>query len=346
MIERGVLTSLLALVVSCGEPTQKTGEIGAACYPNGTCNVGLSCSAGVCYPADAPSPTDASVDSPLDGPPDAPPDAPFVCHNDNAFEPNETLQTAFATGVQTTQTSVTYNNLAICPSGDADHYLVAITAANTNFEALLYQEPSAVQPLRMAILGSGGATLNNATLRSQPLTVTFDTSPAGGIYSPQNCVVVWVESAGTFVKTIGRWCDVRKQYLLAWTSKAGPNDPDAISGATRAGHSTRLTATWDLKNNFNTIVPDGTYSIRMETTDGLASGVGDNNQGTFTFTKGPADQIQTGLGGGGHSNVNIAYSPSRVMRAYVANLPVGNYYVWVSAAAGEENYRLTVNTGP
>src|SRR5205823_4373077 len=73
----------LALVVaSCGgsnSPSQ--GEVGGHCYPNGTCNVGLSCVGGFCVAAlDAPTP-----DARLDAPTDAAPDARF-CADDSAYE--------------------------------------------------------------------------------------------------------------------------------------------------------------------------------------------------------------------------------------------------------------------
>lgn len=145
--------------------------------------------------------------------------------------------------------------------------------------------------------------------RAQGVTVSFTTTPAGGNYAPKNIVAVWVEDAnGTFQKTIGRWAQTRKQYLLTWNQKAGTNDVDAISGATRANHTGTLTATWDLKNKNGTIVPDGTYTIRMELADSNATATTQLNEGTFTFVKSSAPQMQTGLTNGGFQGVSIAYS--------------------------------------
>jgi len=122
---------------------------------------------------------------------------------------------------------------------------------------------------------------------------------------------VWVEDAGgAFVKTIGRWANVRKGNLVAWTTAAGANDVDAVSGATRQNHTGTLTVTWDLKNRGGTVVPDGTYTIRMELTDKNTSSAATNNQGTFTFVKGATPQSQTGLTSGGFSGVAITFSPT------------------------------------
>ena len=46
----------------------------------------------------------------------------LVCNNDSAFEPNGTIQSAVQSPVATSQTSVNYPSLAICPQGDADFF--------------------------------------------------------------------------------------------------------------------------------------------------------------------------------------------------------------------------------
>ena len=97
--------------------------------------------------------------------------------------------------------------------------------------------------------------------RAQGVTVKFMTTPAGGPYAPRNVTVVWIEdSAGNFVKTIGRWANQRKQYLVAWVAKAGPNDADAVTSATRGDHLNTIQAIWNLQDRNGTVVPDGTYT--------------------------------------------------------------------------------------
>jgi MYXO-CTERM domain-containing protein len=138
------------------------------------------------------------------------------------------------------------------------------------------------------------------------LTVSFTTTPNGGPYAPRNVVAVWIEDGGgAFVKTIGRWANVRKQHLVAWATASG-QDADAVSGATRLDHAGTLTATWDLKDRGGAIVPDGTYTIRMELADANSTTPAQNHQGTFVFTKSPQSSSDT-TSGGGFDAVTIDY---------------------------------------
>ena len=97
---------------------------------------------------------------------------------------------------------------------------------------------------------------------------------------------MWVEdSGGNFIKTISRWSDVRTQYLLDWLAKAGAADADAVSGASRPNYPGTLKATWDLKNKAGAVIPDGTYTIRIEMADGNSASDTQNHEATFTFVK-------------------------------------------------------------
>ena len=142
------------------------------------------------------------------------------------------------------------------------------------------------------------------------LTITATSTTGGGQYAPRNVVALWIEGpGGVFVKTVDRWAGVRKQHLVAWTTAAGGADADAVSGATRANHATPLTLTWNMMNRQNQLIPDGTYTVRMESTELNANTAGQNHQGTFTFVKGPAPQQQTGLSNGGFTNVTLKFVP-------------------------------------
>jgi hypothetical protein len=144
---------------------------------------------------------------------------------------------------------------------------------------------------------------------AQGVTARFMTTPAGGNFAPRNVVAVWVEDAqGNFVKTIGRWAGQRRQYLLAWNGKAGTNDVDAVTSATRGDHLNTIQAVWNLQNKAGQVVPDGTYTIRMELADRNSTAVTQNNEGTFTFVKSANPQVQTNLSSGGFTNVSISYA--------------------------------------
>jgi len=145
--------------------------------------------------------------------------------------------------------------------------------------------------------------------QAQSVTAKFLTTPPGGQYAPRNVTVVWVEdSTGTFVKTIARWANQRKQYLIDWNLKAGANDVDAVTSATRQDHALQIMAIWDLKDRNGNVVPDGTYTIRMETADADVSSAASNHEGTFTFIKGATPQVQNNLSNGGFSVASITYS--------------------------------------
>lgn len=151
------------------------------------------------------------------------------------------------------------------------------------------------------VLGTG-----SLAAEAGALTSTFTTTPNGGNYAPRHVVSVWVEGpGGTFIKTIGRWSATRTSSLVAWRTAAGAGDADAVSGATIANHTAPLTVTWDLKDKTGNVIPDGTYTLRMELADSNATTAAQNHQGTFTFVKSTTAQMQTALSNGGFTNVSI-----------------------------------------
>jgi hypothetical protein len=159
--------------------------------------------------------------------------------------------------------------------------------------------------------GGGGGGSGSGSGGTASLTVTLTTSPTpNAVYQPNHVLAVWVvDGAGKIMKTINRYSDVRTGSLVAWGQAAGTNDVDAVSGATRTSHAAPVTATWNLVSRQGTVVPDGTYTVRMEVADTNATTTGQNNQGTFTFVKGPQPQMQTGLSNGGFTNVSISFTP-------------------------------------
>ncbi len=146
--------------------------------------------------------------------------------------------------------------------------------------------------------------------------ITFTTTPVpapNNVYSPANAVAVWIQNqGGTFVKTIGQWVAVRQPHLVAWQQAAGTADVDAVSGPSRVNHAQPLTVLWNLKDRQGNPLPDGTYTIRLELAEANSTTAGQNNQGTFTFIKGPAPQTQTNLTNGGFTNVSIEFDPAAV----------------------------------
>ncbi|MDB4962427.1 MAG: hypothetical protein JWP01_2426 [Myxococcales bacterium] len=164
--------------------------------------------------------------------------------------------------------------------------------------------------IALGIVGAGPAMVE----AKGSVTLTFKSNPVpapNNQYAPNNVLAVWVQAAGgAFVKTIGRWSLVRTQHLVAWNTAAGPNDVDAVVSASRIANNGVETITWNLRNKQNATVPDGTYTIRLEMAEANSTQPAQNNQGTFTFVKGPAPQVQTALTNGGFSNVTINFDPN------------------------------------
>ena len=155
------------------------------------------------------------------------------------------------------------------------------------------------------------ASADDANPSPARLQVTATSSANGGAFAPTNVAAIWVETqAGELVRTIHRHSAVRTGHLVAWVAKAGIADLDAVSGATRLNHLTPLTADWTVTNRLNVEIPDGTYVLRMEIAEQNSTIAAENRQGTFTFTKGPTPQTQTGLENGGFANVSIMFTPA------------------------------------
>lgn len=144
------------------------------------------------------------------------------------------------------------------------------------------------------------------------LVLTYSSTPSGGQFSPLNCSVAWIESpGGTLIKTIDRKCGIRSVYLIAWSTKSGGDgaDVDAVTGGSRVDHEAPISITWDLRDRLNGIVADDTLTIRMESTEGNVTSPAQNNQGVFSFVKGPQVVEETGLSNGGFVDLSLTYTP-------------------------------------
>lgn len=144
--------------------------------------------------------------------------------------------------------------------------------------------------------------------RAGTLTVTFDTTPAGGRFAPRNVVAVWVEtSTRRYIKTLGRWSAERTLSLIGW-AMASNSDLDVVSGATRLDHSERLQVVWDTADADGELVVAGGYRIRMELSDDNAGTPDVNNQGAFPFSIDGVARVETPDDNGGFTNVVIDYT--------------------------------------
>jgi len=133
---------VVALCAGCGDAIDD-GAVGGHCFPNETCNAGLTCTNNICVPIDAAAP-------------DAPIDAMCV----DMFEPNDTVMSATDTGIMGTMGTNTRTLAAvICPNGDKDNFKVTITVAGFDLEALLDSDNALVDG---SIINSNGTSIANA----------------------------------------------------------------------------------------------------------------------------------------------------------------------------------------
>ena len=94
---------------------------------------------------------------------------------------------------------------------------------------------------------------------------------------------------------------------MAWVAKAPggiDNTEDVGSGATRLDHNAPVEATWAIPAG----LPEGTYTVRIETCDENSVTPDQNYQGSFTFELNGVASVQTALTGDGYTGVKLDYS--------------------------------------
>lgn len=115
------------------------------------------------------------------------------------------------------------------------------------------------------------------------VSLTVTTESLGGEFSPKNITALWVEdSDGLFVKTLGAWAATRKKYLYSWKTSQGSTD--GTTGATRSGHGTPLSVTWDGTDDEGAAMKADTYRLRGELTD--RNGAGETFSATIDLSGG------------------------------------------------------------
>ncbi len=154
--------------------------------------------------------------------------------------------------------------------------------------------------------GGPGETVDAAPMGTpETMTIGFTTTPRGiGPYTPKNIVAAWIEAAdGSFITTIYRHSAVRTSSLKAWNAVAPVPPVDVVSGPTKLNHNTPISATWTIPGE----VPDGDYTVRVETSEVNANAAGDNAQASFVFSKN-GTAISLTPTQANYDNVTLVYS--------------------------------------
>ncbi len=144
------------------------GQLHGECLPDGSCSAGLVCLDNRCTALDALPPN-------FDVPPDG-----FACADDSALEPNDTIQTAFATPVDATSTMIAFAGLAICPVTDKDHYRMTVSTANTGLEVIVTGNSTLIS---LAMLNAGGSPIASGTPLAGAIRVCAPNLPLGNYFA-------------------------------------------------------------------------------------------------------------------------------------------------------------------
>jgi hypothetical protein len=118
------LVPFIVLFAACSihDKTFADGAFGGACFPNGTCDTGLTCEENYCV-----APPDAGHVGVHDPDASSTVDAGYACADDSAYEINDDFLHAYQTGVDTQTNEKVFPSLAICPPTDLDYYLIRIS---------------------------------------------------------------------------------------------------------------------------------------------------------------------------------------------------------------------------
>jgi len=142
------------------------------------------------------------------------------------------------------------------------------------------------------------------------LTLTMSTASLAGEFAPRNVAVLWVEDdTGAFVKTLGVWAATRKKYLTTWIASQENSTVDGVTGATRSGHTSPLTVTWDgTYTDDTTRMAKGTYLLRGEITD--HNGLGETFSVSIDLTGGVALDPPAVTTFAGFPSIDASFTPT------------------------------------
>jgi hypothetical protein len=157
---------------------------------------------------------------------------------------------------------------------------------------------------------SGPPVADGGSSDTCSLSVTVTTSTANGPFAPGHVTAIWVATdTGAFIKTLGRWAEVRAGYLILWNSvSAAAGSPgsilDAITGSTRLTHGT-LAAKWNCIDSWLRRAPDGAYRVYFEFNEGNDAGP----NAFVSFTKGPTAVTLTPPDTTNFKSIRLEFTP-------------------------------------
>lgn len=151
------------------------------------------------------------------------------------------------------------------------------------------------------------------------LSFTFTPTSHSGYQGTKNVLAVWIQSStGAFVKTKLRYAgNSTKDHLPTWAVNAGGsgnnclstscNTVGATTGATLSSFTTK-TISWDGTDKNGVLVADGVYKVTIQ--ECWNHGTAYTTTVSYTFTKGPNQDIQTPANDANFTDVALAWNPS------------------------------------
>lgn len=173
-----IISAMLCLLTGCSVNDKKLapdGQLGGACFANGTCDSGFSCEQDYC------------VEGPDGGSGVVPQDAfVYQCNDDSMFEPNDTFATSMLLAkLGTTGTSESFkqvfSKMAICPATDQDYFTIQVISSVTQLDvSVTYDSPMhGGAPLFLNLYDPAGSLIGTgATSGQDKLDVTV-ANPTG-----------------------------------------------------------------------------------------------------------------------------------------------------------------------
>lgn len=110
------------------------------------------------------------------------PDAlPVNCANDMSMEPNDTMDTAYATPLEVPLVHIDYSGLSICPGTDVDTYMIDVSASGHSIDMKMTYEPGfalvgALFDLNNTKVADSGSSGDNV------VTLHYATTNSGSYY--------------------------------------------------------------------------------------------------------------------------------------------------------------------
>jgi len=109
------------------------------------------------------------------------PDAlPVNCADDKAMEPNDSIETAFATPLEDSLIHINYGGLSICPGTDIDNYIIDVAGEGHSIDAVMTYE--AGFPLTTALFDLNSTKVADGTASGDDIVTLHYAATNSGAY--------------------------------------------------------------------------------------------------------------------------------------------------------------------